>query len=141
MLWQARRTWAAFGAVCAAWLMSGAVSATAAPTYGTAIKLQNAAAGTEPRVAVDPSDNRWIVTNDVSSGDAIVFGSHNGGASWARTAAEPANQTSATIDTDIVATPSGRLVASELDAAGINFRLSYSDDGGKTWTASSGSEL
>jgi hypothetical protein len=141
MLWKGRRTWAAFGAVCAAWMMSGAVSAMAAPTFGPAIKLTGAAAGTEPRVTVDPSDNRWIVTNDVSSGDAIVFGSHNGGASWTRTAAEPANQTSATIDTDIVATQSGRLIASELDAGGINFRLSYSDDGGKTWTASSGSEL
>jgi hypothetical protein len=141
MLWQARRTWAAFGAVCVAWLIAGAVSATAAPTFGPAIKLKDAAAGTEPRVTVDPSDNRWIVTNDVSSGDAIVFGSGNDGASWTRTAAEPANQTSPTIDTDIVATRSGRLIASELDFAGINFRLSYSDDGGKTWTPSSGSEL
>ena len=35
--------------------------------------------------------------------------------------------------------PSGRLLASELDDAGINFPTSFSDDGGKTWTASSGS--
>src|SRR6185436_12416334 len=32
--------------------------------------------------------------------------------------------------------PTGRLVASELDFGGINFRNSYSDDGGNTWVAS-----
>jgi hypothetical protein len=34
--------------------------------------------------------------------------------------------------------PSGRIIASELDTAGINFPTSYSDDKGKTWTASKG---
>ena len=135
------RAWMAMGVVALAWATAGVANAIAAPSFAPAIKLKDAAAGTEPRVTVDPADNRWIITNDATSGDAIVFGSHDGGASWTRTAAEPANQTSASIDTDIVSTHTGRLIASELDFGGINFRLSYSDDGGKTWTPSSGSEL
>jgi hypothetical protein len=141
MFQEGRRIWVATCAVAMGWLIVGGASAVAEPSFGPAVKLHGAAAGTEPRVTVDPSDHRWIVTNDETSGDAIVFGSHDGGATWTRTAAEPANQTSPTIDTDIVSTRTGRLIASELDAAGINFRLSYSDDGGKSWTASSGAEL
>jgi hypothetical protein len=46
-----------------------------------------------------------------------------------------------TIDVDIVSMPAGsthpgRLIAVELDFGGINFRTSYSDDGGVNWTVS-----
>ena len=54
---------------------------------------------------------------------------------------KPAGQTDATIDVDIVSTPSNRIIASELDFGGVNFRVSYTDDGGKTWTQSTGAEL
>ncbi|HMC67723.1 MAG TPA: sialidase family protein, partial [Mycobacteriales bacterium] len=50
-------------------------------------------------------------------------------------------QTVASTDVDIVTTPSGRIVETELDFGGINFRTAYSDDGGKTWTASQGTTL
>jgi hypothetical protein len=44
----------------------------------------------------------------------------------------------ATTDVDIVATQTGRLVASELDDDGINFITAYSDDQGAHWTRSQG---
>src|SRR5947209_5573474 len=50
-----------------------------------------------------------------------------------------AGQTSATPDVHIVTMHTGRVLASELDDAGINFPTSYSDDGGRTWTQSRGS--
>jgi hypothetical protein len=121
--------------------------AQAAPAFLPPVQLAGAAGRTEPRVAVRADDRRYVITNDASSGDAVVYSSADGGHTFTRTASEPANQTKATIDTDIVSTrpfagaPQGRLIASELDGGGINFRLSYSDDGGTTWTASQGAQL
>jgi hypothetical protein len=104
------------------------------------VKLPGAGDGTEPRVTITPDDRRWAITNTGTvGGTAVVYGSSDGGASWQRTAADP-TQTSATIDTDIVAMHTGRILASELDDAGINFPTSTTDDFGKTWTASHGSE-
>src|SRR5205085_6786850 len=96
--------------------------------------------GTEPRITITADDRRWAITNTATQGGtAVVYGSSDGGASWQKTAGDPA-QTSATIDTDIVAMHTGRILASELDDAGINFPTSTTDDFGKTWTASHGSE-
>ena len=93
----------------------------------------------EPRNAVGPDGWSWVVTNrHAADGAAIVLGSPDG-LHWKVTTGLPAGQTVATPDTDIVAMPSGRLLASELDEAGINFPTSWSDDRGKTWTASTGS--
>jgi hypothetical protein len=104
-------------------------------TFLPAQMLAGAAGGTEPRVTVGPDDRRWVMTN--GGGGAHVYVSADRGMSWQKTAGDPV-QTSATIDVDIVSTRTGRLVASELDGLGINFPTSYSDDGGKTWTASAG---
>jgi hypothetical protein len=87
-----------------------------------------------------------VISNDAKSGQAIVYKSTDG-LHWVRTAGDPAGQTRGTIDTDIVATrpfagaPHGRLVGVELDGGGLNFRVSYSDDGGRTWKVSIGSTL
>src|SRR5436190_209378 len=93
----------------------------------------------EPRIAIGPDGWSWIVTNrHQSDGSAAVFGSRDG-LHWKVTPGLPAGQTSATPDVDILAMPTGRLLASELDDAGINFPTSWSDDHGKSWTASTGS--
>jgi BNR repeat-like domain len=93
----------------------------------------------EPRITVGPDGFSWVVTNrHDADGAATVFGSKDG-LHWARTKGLPAGQTEATPDVDIIAMPNGRLLASELDDAGINFPTSWSDDRGKTWTASTGS--
>src|SRR5213082_2457197 len=95
---------------------------------------------TEPRIAVGPDGWSWIVTNrHQSDGSAAVFGSRDGIHRWKATPSLPAGQTSATPDVDILALPTGRLLASELDDAGINFPTSVSDNRGKTWTQSTGS--
>src|SRR5438309_4509189 len=94
----------------------------------------------EPRIAVGPDNWTWIVTNrPQSDGAAAVYGSRDAVHRWKVTPAIPAGQTSATPDVDILAMPTGRLLASELDDAGINFPTSYSDNRGKTWTQSTGS--
>src|SRR2546423_8012124 len=94
----------------------------------------------EPRIAVGPDGWSWIVTNrHQSDGSAAVFGSRDGIHRWKATPSLPAGQTSATPDVDILTLPTGRLLASELDDAGINFPTSVSDNRGKTWTQSTGS--
>jgi hypothetical protein len=104
----------------------------------TTVKLADADEGTEPRIAFDGADRGWTVTN--SGGTAVVYTSGNHGHSWERTEGVPADQLQPSIDVDIVTTSTGRIIATELDFGGINFRTSYSDDGGKTWTVSQGTQ-
>lgn len=104
------------------------------------VKLKGADGGTEPRIAVGPRNWRWAITNEKGTGTAIAYKSQDG-FSWTRTKADPAGQSVATIDVDIVRTHDRRTIANELDLEGINFRTSYTDDGGKTWTESEGATL
>src|SRR4051794_20614416 len=95
--------------------------------------------GTEPRIAVGPDDTRWAATSrSRNDSAALVFKSVDEGQTWQKTAADP-QQTEATIDVDVVAMHTGRILASELDEAGLNFPSSTTDDGGKTWTETVGS--
>ena len=81
----------------------------------------------------------WLESN-ATNNSAAVWGSTNG-LTWKQTPSEPNGQTDASTDVDIITLPSGRIVETELDFGGINFRTSYSDDGGKTWTLSQGTTL
>lgn len=116
--------------------------ATGTFTMGTATALPASDGGTEPRetvVTAGAHPGYYAVSN--SGGTAFVWESDNGATGWHKTNATGiGNQTAATIDVDIVAMPAGsahpgRLIAVELDSVVINFRISYSDDGGVTWTA------
>jgi hypothetical protein len=127
---------AAGALVALALLAPRAGAALAPPEFGPPVKLEGAAGGTEPRVAIAPNGTRYVITNDAETGDAVVFASPDG-ASFLRTAAIP-GQSSATIDTDVAIASSGRLVAVELDGAGLSFVTAYSDDGGATWQQSTG---
>ncbi|MEA2461775.1 MAG: repeat-like domain, partial [Actinomycetota bacterium] len=104
------------------------------------VKLKGADGGTEPRIATGRWNWRWVATNEAGSGEMIIYKSKDG-VTWTRTKVDPAGQEIATIDVDIVRTHTKRSIASELDFEGINFRTSYSDDGGKTWTESQGATL
>jgi hypothetical protein len=106
------------------------------PTFSPPQALAGADGGTEPRVSIGRDDHRWVITN--RHGTAVVYGSADRGATWQSTPGVPAGQMTPTIDTDIVTTSTGRLVTVELDGAAISFVVSYSDDGGRTWTASQG---
>lgn len=123
-------------------LIAAAVVPTqAGPSSRTAlsfvtVRLDGARGGTEPRIAVAPDGVAYAITN-AGGGDATVYGSRDGGRRWSNLG-PIAGQDSATIDVDIVALPGGRLVATELDTVGINFRTSWSDDGGESWTPSTG---
>ena len=132
------RAFVACAVVASGALATAGVADAAFPSFKT-VKLKGAGDRTEPRVTVDRADTRWVVTNEEGTGNAIVFFSKDAGSTWRRTASNPADQTDPTIDTDIVAMPTGRILASELDLAGINFPSSVTDDGGKTWKAASGS--
>jgi hypothetical protein len=127
-------------------LFAASVLLVTAPSHAStlafnAVKLAGANGGTEPRVATAPDGTAYVVTN-AGNGTAAVYRSADSGITWTRTAGDPAGQDVPTIDTDIVATSTGRLVASELDTAGasgvINFRNSYSDDQGESWHESTG---
>ena len=82
--------------------------------------------GTEPRITVGPDDTRWAITSVSRSGGAgaVVFRSIDGGQTWQRTPADPV-QRHATIDVDLVAMHTGRILASELDDAGSALRAEF----------------
>ena len=117
-----------------------AIPARAAGTpslsFAPATELPGSNDDTEPRTTVAPDGTRYVVSNSSSgaavwrSADGLTWGPNDGVAI--------AGQTAGTIDTDIVSTRTGRLIAVELDDGGINFRTSYSDDGGQTWTPVNG---
>ena len=122
-----------------AFLGFGASPGTGAGSPFTTARLPNSNGFSEPREAISTSGQFWIESNAADNSTA-VWGSNNG-LSWTQTPTEPVGQTVASTDVDIVTTPSGRIVETELDFGGINFRTAYSDDGGKTWTASQGTTL
>jgi hypothetical protein len=113
-----------------------AAAALAPPSFGPSVKLEDANAGTEPRIVIAPNGTRYVIANAGENGEAVVYASADG-KSWRRTATIPGQQ-SATIDTEIAISSSGRLVATELDSAGLTFVTAYSDDGGASWKPSSG---
>src|SRR4051812_36439395 len=131
----------ALAAAAAVLIAPPASRAVAPPTFAAPVKLPGAAGGDEPRIAIGSDDRRYAIANDASDGSAVVFSSADRGATWKRTPSTFGGQASATIDTDIAVTPSGRIVAAELDGAGLNFAIGYSDDGGATWTQSRGATL
>src|SRR3954447_19066141 len=130
-------------AIAACLLLLCAATASAAPPSFHTVKISGQAGGgnpwSEPRIAVGPDGKYWAVTNaDDSAGNAFVYMSADKGQTFKRADSPIAGQVGPTPDVDVVVLPSGRIIASELDDAGINFPTSYSDDGGKTWTPSSG---
>src|SRR4051812_48482029 len=130
-------------AIAACLLLAAAGTASAAPPSFHTVKISGQAGGgnpwSEPRIAVGPNGRYWAVTNaDDSAGNAFVYMSADRGQNFSRVDSPIAGQVGPTPDVDIVVLPSGRIIASELDDAGINFPTSYSDDGGKTWTLSQG---
>jgi hypothetical protein len=112
-----------------------------APSFSGAVKLPGAAGGTEPRIAFTPADRPFVISNDSAGGLATIYSSTDGGHSWPKTPSTIPGQQAPTIDTEIVATRTGRLVATELDGAALTFVTGYSDDAGKTWKASQGTSL
>src|SRR5947199_4734287 len=117
-------------------LAIGAGTGSAGSSPFKTVVLPGSNGFSEPREAIDNSGNFWIESN-ASDNSAAVWGSTDG-LSWTQTPTEPAGQTDASTDVDVVTTPSGRIVETELDFGGINFRTAYSDDGGATWTPSQG---
>ena len=113
-----------------------AAAAGSSLTFAPPVQLPGADGDTEPRAAVTPDGTHYVVTN--SGGPAVVYKSADGLTWGPSNGVQISTQTAGTIDTDIVATRTGRLVAVELDGGGLNFRTSYSDDGGKTWTPVNG---
>jgi hypothetical protein len=121
-------SFAAFGAA------SSAAPKAPAPHFVT-LKLTGSSGSSEPRVTIAPDGTRYVDTN-AKDGSEVVYRAPDA-THWTLTTTPP-NQTQPTTDVDIVSTRTGRIIASELDFTGINFVTSYSDDKGKTWTASVG---
>jgi hypothetical protein len=121
--------------VSGAFLLAGSPVTAGAATYRS-VRLPNSTGFSEPRVSVDSVGRFWLESN-ASDNSAAVWGSTDG-LTWKQTPTEPAGQTDASTDVDLVTTPSGRIVETELDFGGINFRTAYSDDGGASWTPSQG---
>jgi hypothetical protein len=124
--------------VAAAGLLLTAAPGALASTYKT-VRVPGSNGFSEPRVTVTPAGKFWLESN-AADNSAAVWGSRNG-LTWRQTPSAPPQQTDASTDVDIVTLPSGRIVETELDFGGVNFRTAYSDNGGKTWTPSQGTTL
>jgi hypothetical protein len=117
-------------------VVPAAAHAATAPTFATT-QLPKADGSTEPRMAIARDGAIWVVSN--SGGNEVVYVSRDGGQTFKPTTGSPP-QKAATIDTDIVSMPTGRVLSSELDAGGLNFPTGVTDDQGKTWTEARGSD-
>src|SRR5947199_6688402 len=117
-------------------LAIGAGTGSAGSSPFKTVVLPGSNGFSEPREAIDNAGNFWIESN-AADNSAAVWGSSDG-LNWNQTPTEPAGQTDASTDVDLVTLPSGRIVETELDFGGVNFRTAYSDDGGATWTLSQG---
>jgi hypothetical protein len=109
------------------------------------VRLAGSSGLSEPRVTVTKSGVRYAVTNAgqpnaIGIGPETIYRSSDG-IHWSRTAGQPTDQSEATTDVDIVSMNTGRILTSELDYGGINFRTQYSDNGGRTWTESVGNTI
>jgi hypothetical protein len=103
--------------------------------FSRPVKLAGAAAGTEPRLAVGAGHQLWAITNDAQSGLPVVFGAKDG-ATWTRTAGEfPASGFN---NSELVITPSGRLIGVAPDGTGLGLVVAYSNDRGRVWETASG---
>jgi hypothetical protein len=135
-------------AVPAAFAATAVLAVAAQPSHAltytqTTTKLASSDGGTEPRVAIAPDGDAYVISN--SGGTARVYRKAAAGTTWSMTSGVPTDQEMPTIDTDVVVTRTGRIIASELDFAGakgvISFRNSYSDDDGATWHSIVGATL
>lgn len=120
---------------CALLLPALATHAAVTKPVFTTVPLAGSSGSSEPRAAISDKGVHWITTN-ASDGSEKVYRSTDG-LVW-KPVATPGDQSSPTTDVDVVVMPSGRVLTSELDFAGINFITHYSDDEGKTWVRSQG---
>ncbi|MFL5884133.1 MAG: exo-alpha-sialidase [Thermoleophilaceae bacterium] len=133
-------------ALAAALLLVPAAAHAAAPPAPTFIHskivgAQQVYPWSEPRIATGPDGTLWATTNDANTAAGIVFFSKDGGHTWTRTPTDPPLQINPSPDVDIVVTPTGRVIATELDESALNFPTAYTDDGGKTWNQSVGGNM
>src|SRR5919201_704526 len=112
--------------VFAATLAVGPSAAAAGSGAFTTVRIPNSNGFSEPRNSVDPAGHFWLESN-AADGSAAVWGSSDG-LTWTPTPTQPADQTLASTDVDLVTTPSGRIVETELDV-------------GATWIESQGTTL
>ncbi len=113
-------------------------------SFNGPVSLAGAAGSSESRVAVAPNGTEYVVSGPSTDTSAPsvptrVYVSHDHGRAWQVTPGQPP-QVSPSPDTDIVVTRSGRIVVTELDDVALSVMVSYSDDGGRTWTASTGAD-
>src|SRR5437588_9907821 len=132
------RLLALLGLAIATLTLGSSAGAAGGGTFTTVV-LSSSNGFSEPREAIDNAGNCWIESN-AAGGSAAIWGSTDG-LTWKQTPTEPAGQTAASTDVDIITLPSGRIVETELDFGGINCRTAYSDDGGATWTLSQGTTV
>jgi hypothetical protein len=122
-----------------------AAGAPPAPAFAKPYRLPGSAGWSEPRTAVGPGNWRYVISNMNGAPDTVFY-STDSGHTWHPSKGTPTGQSSPSSDVDITVAPTGRVIATELDFGGaagtqsgaINFRTSYSDDHGATWTASTG---
>lgn len=127
-------------------LTSSASGLEQALAFAPSQALPGAPGGTEPQLAVAPDGTRYAMTgantttNSGTDRIGVYRSSPSGpnGGPWRPTAGDFVGARSSGPDVTLTVTKTGRLVALEQDSAALSLLAEYSDDGGATWTASTG---
>src|SRR5207237_559826 len=96
----------ALAAAGALFVVAGSGAAGTGPFV--TVRVPNSSGFSEPRNTSDPAGHQWLESN-AADGSAAVWGSTDG-QHWTQTPTEPAGQTLASTDVDIVTLPTGRIV-------------------------------
>jgi hypothetical protein len=136
-----RRIWGLLCAATAAVIASSAAASASfiaspggSPIFAAPVRVQAATGFTEPRIVTAPDGTLVAIVNGGSVTPAHVAMRHPG-RQWTSSSPFPGQQVQ-TADLDVAVTGSGRIVATELDAAGFGARIAYTDDFGAHWTPS-----
>ncbi|MHB8692177.1 MAG: hypothetical protein ACYDHH_13120, partial [Solirubrobacteraceae bacterium] len=103
-----------------------------APAFAAPVPLQPATGFTEPRIVTAPDGTLVAIVNGCF-GHAAHLAVRRPHGQWMSTSPFPGQQYDVG-DLDVAVTDRGRIVATELDAAGFGARIAYTDNFGASWT-------
>jgi hypothetical protein len=105
-----------------------------APAFAAPVRVQTASGFTEPRIVTAPDGTLVAIVNGGSNTTAQLA-VRRPGRTWTSSSPFPGQQVD-TADLDVAVTHAGRIIATELDAAGLGARIAYTDNLGASWTPS-----
>jgi hypothetical protein len=109
-------------------------SSSGAPVFAPPVLVQAASGFTEPRIVTAP-DGTLVAIVNAGPYTKAHLALHRPGRGWTSSSPFPGQQIDVG-DVDVAVTGGGRVVVTELDAAGFGAPVAYTDNLGASWTPS-----